>query len=125
VESEFGLTPIATATPEKFIESGIVVKSETDLSQTLSPSNNTAEIVNRAIQEHVTNARYQIAGFTLDADPAAFPGRRKPMRFGLERRFNVPFSENAFYSYAPLHTQHHLKVLSELEALLIATRHGT
>jgi hypothetical protein len=124
-EREFGLTLIATTTPEKFIESGIVVKSETDLSRALSPSNDLTEVVNRAIQKNVTKARYQIAGFTLDSDPAAFPGRRKPMRFGIERRLNVPFSENVFYSYAPINTQHHLKVLSELEALLIATRHGT
>jgi hypothetical protein len=123
-EREFGLTPIATAKPEKFIESAIVVKSETDLSRALSPSNDVAAIVNRAIQEKVTRAHYQIAGFTLDSDPAAFLGRRKPMRFGIERRLNVPFNENVFYSYAPLHTQHHLKVLSELEALPIAARHG-
>ena len=117
-EKELGLTPIAMAKPEKFIESAIVVKSETDLSRALSPRNEVAEIVNRAIQEKVTAVRYQIAGFTLNSDPVAFPGRRKPMRFGIERRLNVPFSENVFYSYAPLHTQHHLKVLTNLEAAL-------
>jgi hypothetical protein len=40
----------------------------------------------------------------------------KPGRFVLERRLQTPMSENVFFSEAPVSTQDHLALLSEIEA---------
>jgi hypothetical protein len=120
-EREFGLVQAAIAKPEKYVESAILVKSTKDLMLAVAPANDVAEIVNKAIRRHISDVPYRHAGFVLDSDPAAFPGRRKPLRFVVERRLGVAYSENVFYSVAPLHTKDHLKVLSELEALSITT----
>jgi hypothetical protein len=117
-ERELGLVDAPTAKPEKIIESAIIVKSVKDLALSLSPRNDVAEILNRTFRgELVGVGPYQLSGFFLDCDPLQFTARRKPMRFALERRLGVPFTENVFYSQAPLHTGDHLKVLSDLEAL--------
>ena len=119
-EKEFGLVEAATPKPEKFIESAIIVKSATDLALSLAPRTDVAQILNRRFPEHIVSmGAYQLSGFLLDGDPTKFSSRPKPTRFVLERRLGSPFSENVFYSAAPLHTEDHLKVLSEFEALLL------
>lgn len=117
-EKEFGLKLAVDARPEKFIESSIVVKSTKDLALSLSPTNTIGNLVNDALRGRVTNVPYQLSGFWFDGDLAAFAGqRRKPVRFGVERRLNVPYSENLFFSVAPLHTESHLELLRAIEAL--------
>jgi hypothetical protein len=119
-EEEFGLIEPATVRHEKFIESSIIVKSTTDLALSLAPRNDVAQILNKRFPEHTVSAgAYQLSGFFLDGDAIKFATRPKPMRFVLERRVGIPFSENVFYSAAPLHTEDHLEVLSEFEALLL------
>src|SRR5262245_39795329 len=104
-EKEFGLIPAVDSKPEKFIESSVVVKSTKDLALSLSPANAVLDLVNSALRGRVTDVPYQLSGFSLDTDPAAFVAqRRRPLRFGIERRVNVPFSDNLFFSVAPLHT---------------------
>jgi hypothetical protein len=116
-EKEFGLVEDSTAKSEKFIESAIIVKSTKNLTLSLSPRNDVAEILNRTFRGELAGVGpYHLSGFVLDCDPLQFAGRRKPMRFVLERRVGVPFSDNVFFSHAPLHTGDHLKVLSDLEA---------
>jgi hypothetical protein len=39
--------------------------------------------------------------------------------FQFERRVNTPFSENRYYSRAPLHTDDHLLVLNEFDSMLV------
>jgi hypothetical protein len=51
----------------------------------------------------------------FDADPTS-PGKQIPFKF--ERRLGVPFSENLYYSHAPLRTQQHIEMLSLLESAL-------
>jgi hypothetical protein len=118
-EKEFGLTESLVAKPQKFIESAIIVKSTKNLALGLSPRNDVAEILNRTFQGNFVGVGpYQLSGFLLDCDPSQFGGRPKPMRFVLDRRVGVPFSENVFYSHAPLPTRDHLKVLSDLERVV-------
>jgi hypothetical protein len=56
------------------------------------------------------------AGISFWPDPS-FPIRHSHFQF--ERKQNIPFSENRYYSRAPLHTDDHLKLLEEFEDLLI------
>jgi hypothetical protein len=42
----------------------------------------------------------------------------KPSVFTIERRANVPFSENTYFSAAPLGTSEHLALLQEFEDML-------
>jgi hypothetical protein len=60
---------------------------------------------------------YSLAGLSLDCDPLAFPGRRKPVYFGIERRAGFRYDENIFFSPAPLRTKDHFALLERLEAL--------
>ncbi len=41
-----------------------------------------------------------------------------PNQFSIERRADIPFSENTYFSAAPLPTAEHLKLIEEIEAAL-------
>jgi hypothetical protein len=45
-------------------------------------------------------------------------GKINPSGFSIERRAEAPFSQNSYFSTAPLSTDEHLKLLQEVEALL-------
>jgi hypothetical protein len=111
----FGLITPSTTKPEKFFESVVVVRSTKDLALSISPKKDVARLFNELFAD--SSAPFKISGFTLDSDPAQFLGRRKPLRFTLERRAAVPFAENVFFSHAPLRTDDHLRILSEIEQL--------
>lgn len=117
-EKELGMVQAATARPEKFIESSIVVKSAKDLAFALAPKTEAIEILNSAFANRAADGDpYRLSGFLIDCDPIQYLGRRKPMRFAVERRVNEPYSENIFFSHAPLHTAEHVKLLAKLENL--------
>ena len=44
-----------------------------------------------------------------------------PSAFSIERRSETPFSENEYFSAAPLGTAEHLELISEVEAALAPT----
>jgi hypothetical protein len=58
---------------------------------------------------------YHMAGLMLAPDPTM---KLIPASFQLERKLDKPFSENKYYSRAPLPTELHLQMLIELEQLL-------
>jgi hypothetical protein len=45
-----------------------------------------------------------------------------PSVFTVERRASIPFSENKYFSQAPLPTDEHIKLLEEFEAAVVSTR---
>jgi hypothetical protein len=58
--------------------------------------------------------KYELTNFTIDFDQLA---RKHPLgRFSIQRRDNTPFSENKYYSDAPLPTELHIKLLEQFEA---------
>jgi hypothetical protein len=117
-EKELGLVKMLASKPEKYYESSIVVKSDIDLVQVIAPKDGVTKMANDFFMEVAPNKQvYELSGFLLDCDPFAFPAKRKPLRFGVERRLGMPYSENIFFSQSPLPTKNHLNFLGALEEL--------
>lgn len=57
--------------------------------------------------------------FAFDIDPTTVGGpiANAPM-FIIERQINQPFTSNRFWCQAPIHTQDHIRLLEQFEALL-------
>lgn len=57
---------------------------------------------------------YQLSDVTLNPDPIG-TAPPPPTAFQLQRRLNVPYKDNMWFSQAPLKTSDHIKVLQDLE----------
>jgi hypothetical protein len=53
--------------------------------------------------------------FNVDTSQAKSP----PAMFSIERRVDVPFEENTYFSQAPLRTAEHIEILNTFEASLL------
>jgi hypothetical protein len=63
---------------------------------------------------------FEVTGIGFGADLTALPPSKQLFSgFAFERKAGAPFSENRFYSKAPLPTHQHLALLDELEKLLV------
>ena len=60
---------------------------------------------------------FHLSGITFRSDQTT-PAAASPFQF--ERRVNVPFSENRYYSAAPFATEDHMALLREFEELFLA-----
>ena len=60
--------------------------------------------------------QFEPAAFSLSADASQIG--LKPSPFSIERRVNTPFSENTYFSAAPLGTFAHLELLQQFETAL-------
>ena len=57
--------------------------------------------------------RYDLAVLSIDYDQLT---RKHPLgRFSIQRRDNTPFSENKYFSDAPLPTDVHIQLLEQFE----------
>jgi hypothetical protein len=61
---------------------------------------------------------FETSGIIFDTDVETLGLNRKRPQFTLERKIDVPWSENLYYSQAPLQTQQHINALDELEGML-------
>lgn len=93
--------------------SGLQVRTDISL-QSINPMLN--EIA-KYLTENVTDGsiHFEVAGIHVWPDQSAMP---KPCTFIFERIVNTPFSENSYYSAAPLPTDKHLDLLDNLEKLM-------
>lgn len=63
---------------------------------------------------------FQFGGLSFLVDALLLPLLQQYLApFALERKVGAPFSENRFYSKAPLPTEKHLELLSDLEKMII------
>ena len=72
----------------------------------------TASIVGRGHQ----HLEFETSGISFWTDPTIMVNPPGPFRF--EREENAPFGEHRYYSAAPLQTDVHLELLTELESIL-------
>jgi hypothetical protein len=68
-------------------------------------------------------------GHPIDFEPIAFllgPDASQlkitPSQFSIERRLEIPFGENTYFSAAPLGTSDHVKLIAEIEIALQNTK---
>lgn len=75
-----------------------------------------SEAVTETLGESLT---YEVTSITVDYDQLT---RKNPLgRFSIQRRDNTPFSENKYFSDAPLQTNVHIRLLEQFEADVIAS----
>jgi hypothetical protein len=118
-ETELSIVPLPGTTPEKFYESNIVVRAQSDLVGTVIPGLDVNRAIGKAMQSASITASLNLSGLIFDFDAKEFLGKRKPFRLVIDRRLNVPFSENVFFSQAPFRTDDHLEVLTNFERAAI------
>jgi hypothetical protein len=115
---EFGVVANIIDKPETSFESTVIIQSNADLTKVAPAKDDIGALVKRAFKKATSiDAEFVPTGFLIDVDVHGFPGRRKPINFGIERRLNVPFEQNVFYCRAPLPTKAHLELLRTLDDL--------
>jgi hypothetical protein len=65
------------------------------------------------------NYEYNLQRLTFAVDPMAIPHLRST-QFYIERKLGTPYSENRYYSIAPMQTEEHLRLLGAIESELLA-----
>jgi hypothetical protein len=122
---EFSIEPLPGTKPERFYESSVVVRAQNDLVKGTTPGFDVRSVINQAMKSASITAPLNLSGLVFDFDSKDFMGKRKPVKLIVDRRINVPFSENIFFSQAPFRTDDHLEVLTHIEraALSKETKH--
>jgi hypothetical protein len=95
--------------------SQVVFHSDVSLSG-LSPAiKGLAAELSKGIADNLGERRsYELVALVVDYDQLA---RKHPLgRFSIQRRENTPFSENKYFSEAPLPTEDHIALLEQFEA---------
>ena len=116
LKSDFGYREITILKPEMHFESRLVVKTDKDVTSLLSPPKRVTNLIEQTLAKK-TEAEYQATSISFETDYEGLKKRRRPGRFGLERRVGVPFGTNTYYSIAPLTSTDHLVLLDGLEGL--------
>jgi hypothetical protein len=81
-----------------------------------------SERVNAAVGSFAPGGKYETTAVTLNLDISNM--RSSPGAFMLDRRAGVPFSENTYFSSAPMPTADHKQALQEFESALLAGHKG-
>jgi hypothetical protein len=97
--------------PRVFL-SQVVVTTEASLARQLAALNGLSADINGFLSGYgQASTPAEVAGITIYTEP----GLRPEWQFRFERRMGHPFSENRFFSGAPLTTEDHLVLLERLE----------
>jgi hypothetical protein len=117
VSKEFGLTPYMEVLRSKIYVSEVWVQTD-KLLNTLNPQ---LDIFAKRITSLIGGdsrppINYETSGIIFWTDPVV---TNTPTPFRFERVIDRPFAENRYYSAAPLQTDVHLKMLDELESILL------
>lgn len=94
--------------------SNVTFRSDIPLTSVQLAFQRLADGVTKGVAETMNeNLKYELVTFTIDYDQLT---RKHPLgRFSIQRRDNTPFSENKYFSDAPLPTDLHIKLLEQFE----------
>lgn len=114
--TEMKLTPYQEVLRSRAYVSEVWVQTEKRLNSLNPKLDNLAKRITSLITGHTHHPiAYETSGIFFWTDPVVV---NSPGIFRFERVIDVPFSENRYYSAAPLQTDAHAEVLTELESIL-------
>jgi len=112
---EYGLTPMANIRMRKIYLSEIFVQTQ----QSLNLLNDKLDHFGHRLSADISGfpeQTWEASGISFSVDQGV--QQAKPIPFRLERAANTAFSDNRYYSVAPLQTEKHLRLLDDLELIL-------
>lgn len=117
MEPTFGFKKIETHDISRTYDSNIIVQTDAKLLACIDAMSDLLKALSSSLHKaNGMNHKFQSAGFSLAVDGADIAGL-KPSPFRVERRAEIAFSKNLYFSAAPLPTKAHVEVLSRLEKL--------
>jgi hypothetical protein len=117
VTKEFGFRTPSSGI-RKLYGSTIVVDFDNSLSQLFADYEKIANLISsHTVMVMPERKTMQFSRMDFEVDKNALEGQLAIPKFILERRGGVKFSQERFYSAAPMHTADHVKVLTEIERL--------
>ena len=111
---ELGLTYKPTMIKRWHYASHVTFRSDVKMTGANSAVENLAASVEKSVGDIFgENLKYDLTMCVVDYDPLT---RKHPLgRFSIQRRDNTPFSENKYFSDAPLPTDVHIRLLEQFE----------
>ena len=107
----FGLTYRTDMVHHKTFTSELIVRTDKDLATLFAPLETVREQLNS-----LTGLQFEPMGFGFSIDLQA--SASKPAPFKFEREVNKLYSQQRYYSCAPLQTAQHEALLNQMESLL-------
>ena len=114
--TEFSLAFDPTMIRRKIYLSQLNVKLDKPLGSINPKLTAFAEKLSAMCTTNIVPTNFEVGGLAFWTDNTFAITKTAP--FLIERRVNAPFSENRFYTKAPLRTDQHIAMLSELETIL-------
>jgi hypothetical protein len=114
----FGFRRPLTLRPRQF-GSSVIVDFDSSLDNALQAIQSVKTAFAAALQAHYGwSLEIETSRLVVACDPTNLPPQRTAELI-IERRAGVPFSQNRYFSAAPLSTEAHLELLERFERLLI------
>jgi hypothetical protein len=118
VKGEFGFRDFSSGI-RKLYASTLIVDFEWPLSRLLRGYELISELISsRTITIMPSRKPLQFSRLDFEVDKTELEGQLALPKFILERRSGVLFSQERYYTVAPMHTASHIEVLTEIEKLV-------
>ena len=115
VKNRFSLTEQTIDEPQTVYDSQVVVQGKFSISDGVPRLGAIAQKkLSECFGRYGTEREYSVTGFTMRSDPDKTT-RLSASSFSLDRRINVSFEKELYFSEAPLKTDDHLDLLRSLE----------
>lgn len=103
--------------------SQLTFESEMKMSRLSPILGNVSEAVSSKLSEKMgQRLTYEPTAILFNLDQAV--SKLMPGAFSIERRIEVPFSDNKYFSNAPLETRDHIELLKAFETSLLSSSHS-
>jgi len=117
VSESIGLTYRPSMVTSKLYVSELIVRTKAILNNLNPALQSFSENLSKSINAHTRlNAKYGLSGLIFHFDTSTI--KVAPPPFTIEPLGEVVYSENKYYSTAPMPTEEHLEFLEELETIL-------